>query len=214
MITTGQEIKFGVPVTDVELNQMYRLRHDRYVEKGYIMPQQTGLDIDHHDRNNDCEYIAAMIDGQIIGTVRLIVADPLPTESYFLFQEPEILSGISRERRGEVSRLVVAKGSKGAQHMTALGLICTLYMEASRAGIEGGYLYVKPHLARVLQSLGIPLHSVGPYAMQCDPADYMSGYFLEHEQTLPFAYLAEEVGEAMSIVINLPPAHRCWRKVS
>jgi N-acyl-L-homoserine lactone synthetase len=207
-------IDFGAPTLPDEYFQMFRLRHDRYLEKGYIAARDDGLDYDIYDQRKQCHYVIASIDRRVVGTVRLIVGNTLPTEDYFSFHEPDQMRELPRSCRGEVSRLVVEREAKLAQHLITIGLVYTLYLIAEEGQILGGYLYVKNYLRRILASLGIPLHDVGSYTLKHAP-DYMAGYFAEtQEPTAPLYFLTKEVGQAAILLINQEANGRSWRKVS
>ncbi|HXE72056.1 MAG TPA: GNAT family N-acyltransferase [Candidatus Nitrosotenuis sp.] len=196
-------ICFGVPNTNTELDEMYRLRYRKYREKNYIPELETEADIDQHDMSRKCRYVVAKIDGQIVGSVRLIVDDPLPTESYcFRFEEPPSMVNLARDRRAEVSRLVSGSKTKIPEHLIVVGMISCLHDLAVQEGILGGYLYVKRSLFRILEFIGIPIHVIENAKMIYDD-DYMRGYFYDlHDPAIPAYYFRDEVGAALMLIMS------------
>ncbi len=80
-----QMIHFGVPENQQEVQHMYQLRYQVYVEKKHYIPAHLcpdGLDIDHIDRKGGCSYFVAQCGERLVGAMRLILQDPLPIRQY------------------------------------------------------------------------------------------------------------------------------------
>ena len=102
-------IYFGKADKKEELEEIYKLRYEVYTEKGYIKKESyTNLsERDDYDLENKCHYFIAKIDDRIIGCIRLIVDNPLPTQKYFHFNEPEKIRLIPINNRCELGRFII-----------------------------------------------------------------------------------------------------------
>lgn len=205
ILDSGQKyyVEFGIPDNEFEINEMFRLRYRRYVEKGYIKPNSSCLDIDEYDTEQKCRYLIARINDKIVGSVRFIISDPLPTESLcFSFDEPVEMGAIPRDMRGEVSRLVSESQGKVSEHLIVIGLIACLHELAEDNYILGGYIYVKESLFRILRFLGIPLAPIEDAVLVYPENEYMHGYFYEStDRVIPAVYLRDGVGESINIIL-------------
>ena len=94
-----ETIVFGEAITNEELQEVYRFRYDVYSDKDYIDKDKYsyGIEKDEYDEQRFCRYFVAKINERLIGTIRIITCDPLPTEYSFSFEEPEIMKSIDRK---------------------------------------------------------------------------------------------------------------------
>ena len=212
---SSKKIEFGQPETLAELSDMYRFRHDSYLRHGYIKSGYfpDGLDKDEYDISGQCAYFLALVDGLIIGTVRLIISDPLPTEKdCFDFIEPDLIERMPRHQRAEVSRLIVEKydaGSYFPRHLIMLGLISCLVDYAETHHLLGGYGFIKDKLKKKLAKIMIPIGIIQEAKQKYseallhdyfnDPADrvwpiYYSSQLLREYLKLIYKYLFIELG--------------------
>ncbi|MFA5048192.1 MAG: hypothetical protein WC516_04185 [Patescibacteria group bacterium] len=158
-----KKIEFGQPTGAAELSSMYKFRHDSYLRHGYISAGyfHDGLDRDVYDSTGRCVYFVAKVDKKIIGSVRLIVSDPLPTEKdCFDFVEPATIEAMPRDQRAEVSRLIVEKLDSDVyfpRHLVMLGLISCLVDYAESHELLGGYGFIKDKLKNKLAKIKIPI---------------------------------------------------------
>lgn len=205
-------VDFGILDRDSELQEMFRLRYRRYVERGYIAPALGEVDIDDHDRQGHCRYVAAVHAGQMVGSVRFIITDPLPTESYcFRFAEPAGLAPVPRHLRAEVSRLVSESRGLVAEHQVVVGLLTCLHQVAIDDDFLAGYLYVKESLWRMLGVLGIPLHAIED-AQLVYAGQYMHNYFADRTDPVrPAFYFRDEVGLGLERLLQQAPG--AWEPV-
>src|SRR5437762_326036 len=97
-------IYFGLVDNSEELQEMFRLRYDVYASLNYLNTAVgVNSDKDSYDIEGSCQYFIAKVDGRIIGTVRLIQSEFLPTEKdCFSFQEPVKMQSIPRASRAEL----------------------------------------------------------------------------------------------------------------
>ena len=162
-------IYFGLPDNQRELDETFRLRFKIYAEKNYIDSSKfpNGLEEDEHDFNNQCSYFIAKIDEQIIGFVRIIKDNVLPTEKYFKFFEPEAIKNIPDYQRCELGRLIVApftdkNGKYLPRHIVLLFLIKSLVDFGIKNNILGGYAFIKDKLKKKFKKLRIPIYLIYP----------------------------------------------------
>jgi len=186
-IENGAPLKVGYPETKEELDAMFELRTEVYKQEGYITAED---DIDQYDLDNKCVYFIAKIDEKLVGTVRLVIDDPLPTELYFDFEEPEEIARIPRNKRGEISRLIGI--AKGMNHLVSLGLIKAIIEWAKENDFWGGYSSIfKGNFNEAFSMLAQPISSA---TMKYD-SELLHNYFYKGEKVLPIYYIRDEAAE-------------------
>ena len=179
----------GYPETPEEFEAMFRLRTDVYKRKGYITAES---DKDEYDLNNKCIYFIAELNDMLVGSVRLVIDAPLPTELYFDFKEPEAITRIPRNKRGEISRLISV--AKGMNHLVSLSLIKAIIKWAKENDFWGGYSFIKTGLEQILSSVGVPFHPISPATLKYDES-LLHDYFYKGNAVLPIYYLRDEAAE-------------------
>lgn len=191
-----EEVVFGVPGKEKE--DMFRLRFDIYSKKGYIDPKAypDGLEKDEYDIEDKSLYLIAKIRDHVVGTLRIIKDDPLPTErDCFDFDEPEDMVSIPSENRAEMGRLI-AKGSKVngeyiPRHLVMLGLFSVALDIFEREDVRGGYSFIKESLEVKLEKLGVPFYRIDNYESKYKEG-VLEGYFnQENDKVIPMYFLTE-----------------------
>jgi len=177
----------GYPETDEELEAMFRLRTDVYKRKGYITAES---DKDEYDLNNKCVYFIAKINDILVGTVRGVIDDPLPTEKYFQFEEPPAMASIPRNKRGEISRLVSI--AKGMNHLVSLNLFKALIEFGRENDIMGGYASIFKGVFN--QAFSMFAHPINSATLKYN-GDLLKDYFYKGDKVLPIYYLRDEAAE-------------------
>jgi len=180
-------LKVGYPETKEELDAMFRLRAEVYKKEGYIT---TENDIDEYDVEGKCVYFVAKIDEKLVGTGRLVIDDPLPTELYFDFEEPEAMARIPRNKRGEISRLIGV--AKGLNHMVSLSLIKAIIEWAKENDFPGGYSSI--FKGNFNQAFSMLAHPISSATLKYD-SELLHNYFYKGEKVLPIYYLRDEAAE-------------------
>lgn len=82
------KIRIKVAETATELDQLFRLRHDVFCrEQRYMAEQHDGRLVDRFDAFPGIANIVALVDGAVVGGVRVVEAGPLgfPAQDYFDF---------------------------------------------------------------------------------------------------------------------------------
>src|SRR5262245_29486021 len=77
--STSPERPIIRPIRDLaELQQVYRLTHDCYVENGYVKPHPTGMIVHYpqFDHIPETTILVAVINGRIVGSVSLTQDGP------------------------------------------------------------------------------------------------------------------------------------------
>ncbi len=181
-------LEVGYPKTDEELEAMFRLRTKVYTELGYITAES---DIDEYDLNK-CIYFIAKINDRLVGTVRLVIDDPLPTELDIAFKEPEEIARIPRNKRGEISRLVSI--AKGMNHLVSLSLIKAIIKWAQENDFLGGYASI--FKGAFNPAFSILAHPISSTTLKYDK-DLLHNYFYKGDKVLTIYYLRDEAAEFM-----------------
>ncbi len=193
-------IYFGTPDNKKELDEMFRLRYAVYSSKNYLNPngQLDSLDKDEYDLKNKCNYFAAKIDNKIIGTIRLIQDKFLPTEKEcFKFEEPEPIKKIPREKRGELSRLIIIPYSKKQylpRNLVFLFLMDCVVKFFLQNNILGGYSFITNKLYNKIKKLKIPIHIITSYKQIYPKDGLLYPYFNQQNNSIiPVYYLGDEI---------------------
>jgi len=203
-----REVSIGIPDSDKEKNGMFRFRYESYLRHGYISSDtfRDGLDRDKYDLENKCIYFIAKVDNRIIGTVRLIVDDPLPTEKdCFSFLEPREMKKVDRSKRAELSRLIVEDylpEKHFPRHFIMLGLLFCVTEYSKKHGLQAGYGFIKDKLKKKLERIRIPIHFIKKFK-QIYNSEVLHGYFNDKSNPVwPIFYFADEVFIYLSIIMN------------
>lgn len=202
-------IYFGMPNSQAELENVFRLRYETYLKYKYIEKDlfPEGLEKDNYDKENKCNYFIAKIDDEIIGSARIIKEKYLPTEKdCFKFNEPDEIKSIPREKRLEISRLItknyIINGKSLPRHLVMIGIIYIITNFSLKNGFKGGYSFIKTSLEKKFKKLGFPFHHIKPYT-QIYSQKYLDGYFNDKKNpVIPIYYLAKEAEECLDNIFN------------
>lgn len=204
---TSKKISFGIVNNKQELEEMFNLRYKVYLKKGYISKEMFLREIekDKYDEEEKCDYIIAKFKNQIIGSVRVIKDYYLPTEiECFKFKEPLPIRKIPREKRGEISRLIVT-GVKDyflPPYLVILGMLDVVIKIALEKDLKGGYSFIKKSLKNKLNKIGVPFHSIKPF-VQIYSKKYLWGYFHNpNDPVIPIYYLRDEGKKYLDRIFN------------
>ncbi len=192
-------IDFGQPETLEEHEEMFRFRYEVYKKKDYFKSDYEYSDngLDSCDKEKTTEYFIAKFNEKIIGSVRLIRTEVLPTEHYFEFKEPEEVAKIPREKRAELSRLTVAPYLHGVylpRNIVFLLLLYVLVDYAQKNRIDGGYSFVKNSLREKMIKLKMPMNIIEDFSV-CYPSDgilYNYFYNQPENKVFPIYFLTDD----------------------
>lgn len=198
-------IYFGIINNDQELQEMFRLRYEVYSRMGYISKESfpENIEKDEYDEEKKCDYIIAKFKNRIVGSVRVINDYFLPTEKdCFKFEEPLEMKKIPRDKRGEISRLIVKHNESLPPFLLLLGIFDSILKIASEKDKKGGYSFIKESLRKKLAKIGIPFRIIRPFT-QIYSKKHLWGYF--HNPTdpvVPIYYLRDEAKEFLDKIFN------------
>jgi len=200
-------LQFGIPDNDQELEKMFKLRYEVYSKMGYISPEMfpEKIEKDEYDKEKKCEYFVAKIDDQIVGSGRLIQSYYLPTEKEcFRFEEPREMKNIPRNRRGEIGRLIVARGNNNyiPPHLILLGILYSIMSFSFQKNLQFGYSFAKESLMKKMKKLGVPFHTIKPFT-QVYSKKYLYGYFHDKKDpAFPVYYSRDEAKKYLSKIFD------------
>jgi len=197
----GQKIvDFGLAEDEEEIENVFRLRYEVYSRKNYIIPGKfkEKKEKDEYDIEGKCYYFVAKVDNKIIGTVRLIKDEILPTEEYFRFNEPPAIKRIPRGKRAELGRLIVVPYKIGGKylprHIVLLFLIKSLVCFGKEHDLKGGYAFIKKSLERKLKKLRVPIHLICLFEKTYPPEGILLPYFSDFKDSVvPMYFLTSEI---------------------
>jgi len=191
-----KHISVGVPETSAEKESMFELRNRIYKERGYIPSEETN-DRDSFDDDPSTQYFIATIDGQVIGSVRIIYENVLPTEKYFTFKEPGEISSIPRRKRAELGRLVVmpyiSKGIYLPRGLVLLLILRAAVVDFKMRGTDGGYAFIKESLKEKMAQRKMPVHVLDNFSNHYPKDGILYNYFTQEDDPVtPIYFLTSE----------------------
>lgn len=197
-INGNEPIKFIHAVRTEDLNEIFKIRARVYSKRGYFKEKKE-LDQDEYDQDKNTVYFCAKYKDKVIGALRIIKRDILPTEQYFEFIEPEEISRFQRDERCEISRLVVERQEESfiPRNLIMLFMLFRLIKYADKHGLKCGYSFIKESLFDKLSKIHFPFHSIEKYSQRYpddgvlynyfnDPADRVSPIFFFTRESFEF----------------------------
>ncbi len=202
-------LEFGRVTTETEKEKVFALRYKKYVAKGYIDPElfPDGFEKDSFDEEG-CEYFVCTLDDEVVGTVRFIQQEFLPTEELFDFPEPSAIAAMSRNKRAELGRLVIAPPQDGAfylpRNLVLIFIIDILVEHCSDKGILGGYAFIKESLNKKMKKLSFPFHRIPSHSEhKCKPDNILYPYFTQKsDPVIPIYFITNEFKNYISKIIE------------
>lgn len=149
--------------TEDELSEVYKLRFKVYCqERGFESEEDhpNGYEADEYDPYS--VHFIAGIDSETVGTVRLILNNPIgfPVEKHCKISISR--KGVKREKTVEISRLAVSKKVLGYNRTKiVLGLFREVYQESKNLGISFFCAAMERSLYRLLSRCSIRFLQVG-----------------------------------------------------
>lgn len=193
-----KRVHIGHPYSQEEKNRMYSFRYEQYLRHGYFKKslEKNPLDIDEYDDGRSV-YFIALVDEKIVGTVRLIQDQYLPTEKdCFDFEEPKKISKIDRPHRAEIGRLIVVPYDVGQffpRHVIMLGLLMAIVKYCKKNNLEGGYSFVKDALRKKIDHLNMPVYVIKTFEQKYT-GRYLKMYFQDKNNPVwPVYYITDEM---------------------
>ena len=152
-----ETVIFGIPESEKEFLEMYKIRHDVYLKHDYIYGEDypEGIEKDEYDDGRSIYFIAS-VNGSVIGSARLIKDDVLPIKKdCFDFEDPERMKNISPSKIAEIGRLVSKKfeykeGAFVPRHVVMLGLFYAIVSYSLQNDVVAGYAFVKKSLYEMI----------------------------------------------------------------
>lgn len=208
-------ISFGEAVTVDELQQIFKLRYHVYSDLGYINPDRfpNQLESDEYDTLRKSRYFIAILeDGEnrkMIGCIRLIIDDPLPTELDFEFEEPNDIKIIPRNQRAELGRFIIIPPDKEhndylPRGFTMLFLLNVLSQYGIKHNIQGGYAFIKRSLDLKLRKSKFPTGYIKSYTQRYPKNGILHRYFSQPEDpVIPIYFVTRLFYEYTEKIINM-----------
>ena len=196
-------IDFGIPETEKEKQDMFKLRYKIYVEKKNYIPKELidgNLEIDSYDNSGSCEYFIAKNNDQIIGSLRIVKMRLLPIfKNYFQFNEPDEAEKIAPEQKFEVGRLISTGNINNKflpRHLIPLGLFYSLEKFVCGKNMQMGYGAVKKYIFDKLANIKFPIHRIKEYKQIYSPVgeDPLKNFFNnENDPVIPVYFWRKDV---------------------
>jgi N-acyl-L-homoserine lactone synthetase len=194
---TEEPIEFIHATHEKDLTEIFKIRARVYSKKGYFK-EKKDLDIDEYDNDSKTVYFCAKHRGKVIGALRIIRKEILPTEKYFNFIEPKEISNIVQKERCEISRLVVERQEQSfiPRNLVMLFLLYRLINYAQKNKIKGGYAFIKESLYTKLQKIHFPFSLIKGYSQRYPDAGILYNYFNDpQDMVYPIYFFTDESSE-------------------
>jgi len=151
------------------IQEAYRLRHQVYCVENDYEPGSDGLEFDSFDAHSRHVVITHNGTGDVVGTVRLVLARSDRLQDSFPIQrlcDPSLLRCVPLRTSGEVSRFAISK-QRRQLHEASLALTrLALVQGAVRLSAEAGHTHwlavMEPSLLRLLRASGLHFQPLGP----------------------------------------------------
>jgi len=197
-------ILFGEAITDAEIKEVFKLRYQVYSERDYIevskYPNQ--LETDEYDLSGKSHYFTAIIEEnnycKIIGCIRVIVDDPLPTELDFEFSEPAEMRSIPRDRRFEIGRFIIIPPDKNNGKYLPRGVVRLFLLDligdyGIKHNLIGGYAFIKQTLDQKLKKFGFPVGYIKAYRQVYPENGVLYKYFTQkNDPVIPIYFISKQ----------------------
>lgn len=191
---------FGIPDNDQEKEGMFKLRYQVYKDRNYIDTgkYEDGIEKDNFDLQGKCDYFIAKYEDRVIGTIRLIKDDILPTELDFSFTEPDEIKTVDRANRAELGRYIMIPPNKEKKifmprGVSMLAMFHMLSEYALEQGILGGYSFIKSKLECKMAKRKFPFHKIHNYHLNITKDNDLYNYFSDpSDPVIPIYYFTKE----------------------
>jgi N-acyl-L-homoserine lactone synthetase len=195
-----EKVLFGIPDTEDEKDKMFRLRYSEYSRREYIDSEKFSnqSEQDEYDIDGTSVYFIAMWRDVVVGTIRLIQKDHLPTESAFEFTEPQLLSKVPRSQRAEFGRFIIVPLDRSRGIYLPRGLVMMVMFDVLlqyciEHNLKGGYSFIKTSLYKKMSRLKFPIHIISPYTQVYPEDGVLYKYFSQkNDPVLPIAFLTDD----------------------
>lgn len=202
-------IDFGIPESEKEFFEMYKIRYDVYLKHDYIYGEDYpgGFEKDEYDDGRSV-YFIAIIKDSVVGSARLIKDDVLPVKKdCFDFDDPERMKNISPSRIAEIGRLVSKKfeykeGVFIPRHVVMLGLFYTIVSYSLQNNIVAGYAFIKKSLYGKFKKLSIPFYEIEKYHQKYNGRTLEKYFHKKESDVVPVYYFAEDLERYFEKVFN------------
>ncbi len=152
-------VRFRLANSFFDLEQVFRLRYQVVVEKGWAKPENFPEDTERDAYDERAVHILALDDGNLVGTSRLVFPQPgsrLPTEAAFgLVFEP-------KEGLADIGRVCVAPSYRGQNWKIFSALLSQTWIEMRNRGCTRALAAITPSFARMYRSWGLKVKVLGP----------------------------------------------------
>lgn len=137
--------------TKKELNVVYRVRYEIYLDEGYIEENKKKIFKDKYDLYS--LNFLVFKQNNPIATYRLVLNSNtgLPAENLCNFEQPNYPG----DQLAEVGRLAIKKGFRGGDRIITMGMIKIIFYYANELKIQGIYAGMPNKLQKYYSSLGI-----------------------------------------------------------
>ncbi len=168
---TRREFAVEIAETPDVVREAQRLRYQVYcLERGHSVGEaQTGLEADEYDGRSRHVVLRRWSNGEVVGTVRLVLwspetpGDSLPMQRYC---SPSVFENLPMASLGEISRFALSKQRRLegqlSDSLRRLALMQGVLRISSELGLTHWCAVMERSLLRLLQATGVHFAPIGP----------------------------------------------------
>ena len=207
------------------VREAFRLRHQVYCrERGYE-PDRGGLETDEFDGHARHAVVCNQRNGEVVGTVRLILPITKKARSLPMHQicQTRLLDGLPAATTGEVSRFAVSRERRSsgtaADPLLRLGLVQGLVRMSRDAGVTHWCAVLERSLLRLLRMTAIHFLPVGPcvefHGLRQPAVAHVGGLMARMEQEQPAVWsFVTDGGRHWPRALQYSAAAQCLSSIS
>lgn len=205
-----EELLFGIPENEDELNSMFNFRFEQYTKKDYIDASRfpDKFEIDEYDREKKCVYFIVKWRDKIIGSIRMIKDDILPTEKDFKFKKPKELESIPRKKLGEFGRFIIIPLDRDRQKFLPRGFVMLITFDVLleyciQNNIMGGFSFIKQKLHNKMNKINAPINIIKPHKKRYPKSGILYKYFNQKDDpVIPIYFITEDFKNYLNRIIS------------
>lgn len=183
---TAHQFKITLAKNTTEMKALYKYRYSIYLKYGLI--EQNNLKIDKDNYDDHCHHIVATFDDKIIGTLRVIHGNVIPTlDYYYNFDTSMPLLNYPRSRIFEVGRIIATPHI--VTHLMSSHFILLMMFEyvvtfTKKHGLDMSIGAMKKRIVNQLERVKFPIHTITNANLVYNPHqhhDPLTLFFNEHK---------------------------------
>ena len=161
VVAANPFLRFSLARTPAERAELYRLRYEVCLERGWLRAQDCPSGLEHDDHDEEALHLVGRIGGELACTTRIVLAQAdrlLPLQMVF---GPDLFAGIA-QRLVEADRTIVVPRLRDPEHRLIAVLVSQVWLEASTRGYTGITCILSAPMVRLYRHIGLSVTLLAP----------------------------------------------------